>query len=121
MHKGIEYDKASKGYPIDITLSQIVNELQHSFGSIALRQNCGISTFAEREVEYPQTAWVRDSLKILEKLGLAKQTSDDGYRVIFKRLKAADLIQYFSKVNKKKEESVPIDEAQKSLFPDNGS
>ena len=119
MHKSIEYDKASKGYPIDITLSQIVNELQQSYGSLALRQNCDISSFAEREVEYPQTSWVKDSLKILEKLGLAKQISDETYRVIFKRLRAGDLIQYFYKVNKKKEEPALADKAQKSLFPEN--
>jgi hypothetical protein len=118
LHNGVEYDKALKGYPIDITISQVVNELQQSFGSLALRKNCSIPAFAEREVEFPQTSWVRDSLKILEKLKLATQTTDDGYKVIFKRLKTGDIIQYFSRFKPKKEVATPAEKAQKSLFPD---
>jgi hypothetical protein len=117
-HRNVEYNKTLKCYPLDITISQLVDELQRSFGSKALQQNCGIHAFAEREVEYPQLSWIKDSLNILQKLGLAKQTSDDGYKVYFKRLRTADLIQYFSKARRKKEELAPTEKVQKSLFPD---
>lgn len=118
LHRSVEYSKSLKCYPIDITISRIVHELQLGFGSKALQRNCGIDAYAEREVEYPQTSWVRDSLSILEKLGLAKRISEDSFKIYFKRLKVGDLISYFTRARKKREGSLPSETMQKSLFPE---
>jgi len=111
-----------KCYPIDTDIQTIINELQRSFGSIALQRSCNIKRNDEREIEYPKGSWVKEALEILIKLGLATKDNEDNYTIFFRELRLRgdkDLVDYFSKHRaKKEEEEVAL---QRRLFEDEGT
>ena len=122
MKRDVKFNKQLKCYPIDTDIQTIINELQRSFGSIALQRSCNIKRNDEREIEYPKGSWVKEALEILIKLGLATKDNEDNYTIFFRELRLRgdkDLVDYFSKHRaKKEEEEVAL---QRRLFEDEGT
>ena len=118
LSREVAFSKQLNCYPININIQSLTQELQKSFGSIALQRSCDLDENDEREVEYPKLSWVREALESLIKLELASKSSEDEYVVHFRqlRLKAdRDLVDYFSK-HRTKKEKIPGEEEQPQLF-----
>lgn len=115
----VEFNKQLNCYLIETDIQTITNELQKSYGSIALQRSCNIDRNDEREIEYPKGSWVKEALEILIKLGFASKDSEDNYTIFFRELRLRrdkDLVDYFSKHRAKKEEEE--EDLQRRLFED---
>jgi len=112
------YNKEFRYYPIDINIRNLTDELQCSFGCIALRGDHSL-TQNEREVEFPQLSWVREALDALVEYGMAKKNTNENYVVFYKLIKT-DLLEYFAKrrLKEKKTKKKIITERQPMLFPE---
>jgi len=117
----VDFSKQLKCYPIKIDINYLTNELQKSFGSIALQRSCELDRNEEREIEYPQNSWVKEALEILIKLGLASRDDENSYTIFFRELRLRgdrDLVDYFSKHRVIRER---VEDLQRPLFEEEGT
>lgn len=118
LKREVEFNRQLKCYPIKTDIQTLTNELQKSYGAIALQKSCNIDSGDEREVEYPKSSWVQEALGILIKLGLALKDDEDNYTIFFRELRLRgdrDIVDYFAKHRAKKERE---EDSQRGLFED---
>ncbi|NMC86385.1 MAG: hypothetical protein GYA58_13980 [Anaerolineaceae bacterium] len=104
--KGSKKDTQHRAYIIELSLSQLTEEMQKLYGATGKSQH---------DVEFPQESWIRKAMEGFVDLGLAKKLTDNNYRVFYKYLRQ-DPISYFANSRKRIKSKQVSNGEQLSLF-----
>lgn len=107
-----EYDEKTGATKIQVSVSDVTDELQQAYGSKALRQD-------DRSGEFPKQSWIREAFERLIKYRLAIPLPDeDSEYVIYYRPFRGDVLDRFIKFELEKSDTgqVKVDEKQMSIF-----
>jgi len=108
-----KYDEKARATKIQISVSDVTDELQRAFGSAALRRD-------DRAGEFPKQKWVREAFERLVKYKLATPASgEDGKYIIYYKSFKDDVLDRFVKLEVEKIEGkeITVSEDQMKIFP----
>jgi hypothetical protein len=104
--RGGKIDRKQNVFPIEVSIQQLTDELQKLYGSVGN---------SHRDVEYPQSSWIRSAMDAFVCLGYAIKKDEENYTILFRKI-SNDLISNFAnhKKNPSKEKTIQAD--QLTLF-----